>query len=94
MDCCADSLFPTSERKTPPLEEQGLRAAKFILRCTQHTLLFAQMQILFARKGHHLIPKSSGTKPDFCQAFFECRNKLKTDMNPLSRFMQQSYILK
>ena len=51
MDCCADSLFPTSERKTPPLEEQGLRAAKFILRCTQHTLLFAQMQILFARKG-------------------------------------------
>jgi hypothetical protein len=87
-------IFPDFGEENTPLEEQGLCAAKFILRCTQHTLLFAQMQILFARKGHHLIPKSSGTKPDFCQAFFECRNKLKTDMNPLSRFMQQSYILK
>ncbi|WP_291030156.1 hypothetical protein, partial [Dysgonomonas sp. 37-18] len=54
-----------------------LCAAKFILRCTQHTLLFAQMQILFAHKGHHPIPKNSGYKPDLYQAFFECRNKIK-----------------
>lgn len=62
MDCCADSVFPTSERKTPPLEEQGLCAAKFILRCTQHTLLFAQMQILFARKGQSPYPELFGIK--------------------------------
>ncbi|SBW00941.1 conserved hypothetical protein [uncultured Dysgonomonas sp.] len=37
-------------------------AAKFILRCTQHTLLFAQMQILFARKGQSPYPELFGIK--------------------------------
>lgn len=68
--------FSRLRRGKTPLEEQGLCAAKFILRCTQHTLLFAQMQIHFAREGHHTIPKDSGFKPDRCQAFYECRNSI------------------
>ncbi|WP_148401841.1 hypothetical protein [Dysgonomonas gadei] len=52
--------FPDFGEENTPLEEQGLCAAKIILRCTQHTLLFAQMQILFARKGHHPIPEKFG----------------------------------
>lgn len=63
-------IFPDFGEENTPLEEQGLCAAKFILRCTQHTLLFAH-------KGHHPIPKNSGYKPDLYQAFFECRNKIK-----------------
>lgn len=74
-------IFPDFGEENTPLEEQGLCAAKFILRCTQHTLLFAQMQIHFARQGHHPIPNLSGYKPDLCQATYECRNYFKIGMN-------------
>lgn len=76
MDGSCRLNFPDFGEENPPLEEQGLCAAKFILRCTQHTLLFAQVQILFARKGHHPIPKDSGYKPDSCQVIYECRNSI------------------
>jgi len=41
---------PTSEAAYLPEGGRWLSAAKLVLCCNQHTLPFAQMQMLFARK--------------------------------------------
>ena len=94
MDCCADYVFPTSERKIPLWKSKGCVLQNSFCDALNIPCYLPKCKYFLPVKGNLPIPNFSGYKPDLCQAFFECRNKLKTDMNPLSRFMQQSYILK
>ncbi len=69
--------FSRLRRGKTPLEEQEGCAAKNEVCCKQHILLFAKMQIRFARKGHLLIPIFSGYMTALRRAIYECRNYLK-----------------
>nr|DAN22100.1 MAG TPA_asm: hypothetical protein [Bacteriophage sp.] len=69
--------FSRLRRGKSPLEEQEVDAAKNEVCCNQHILLFAKMQIRFARKGHLFVPNFSGCKTALRRAIFECRNYLK-----------------
>lgn len=71
------SCFSRLRRGKTPLEEQEVDAAKNEVCCNQHILLFAKMQIRFARKGHLPIPNFSGYKTAFRRAIYECRDYLK-----------------
>lgn len=69
--------FPRLRRGKSPLEEQEVDAAKNEVCCNQHILLFAKMQIHFARKGHLFVPNFSGYKTALRRAIYERRNYLK-----------------
>lgn len=69
--------FSRLRRGKTPLEEQEGCAAKNEVCRKQHILLFAKMQIRFARKGHLFVPNFSGCKTALRRAIYECRNYLK-----------------
>lgn len=69
--------FSRLRRGKSPLEEQEVDAAKNEVCCNQHILLFAKMQIRFARKGHLFVPNFSGYKTALRRVIYECRNYLK-----------------
>ena len=71
------SYFSRLRRGKSPLEEQEGCAAKNEVCRKQHILLFAKMQIRFARKGHLFVPNFSGYKTAPDRAIFECRNSIK-----------------
>jgi len=63
MNAADDSyrlIFPDFGEENPLWKSKRLCAAKMEWRCKQHILLFAKMQINFAREGHLAIPKSMG----------------------------------
>ena len=69
--------FSRLRRGKSPLEEQEVDAAKNVVCCNQHILLFAKMQIRFARKRHLFVPNFSGYKTALDRQFYECRACLK-----------------
>ena len=73
--------FSRLRRGKSPLEEQEVDAAKNEVCCNQHILLFAKMQIRFARKGHLSIPNFSGYKTALDRQFMSAKPVLKIGMN-------------
>ena len=62
------SNFPDCGEENPLWKSKRLYAAKLVLRCKQHILLFAKMRIHFALKGHLFVPNPSGWKSTLCRA--------------------------
>lgn len=67
-DTSCRPIFPDWGEENPLWKSKRLYAAKLVLRCKQHILLFAQMRIHFARRGHLFVPNPSGWKSTLCRA--------------------------
>lgn len=73
--------FPRLRRGKSPLEEQEVDAAKNEVCCNQHILLFAKMQIHFARKGIFSSRTFRDIRLPFAGQFMSAGTILKIGMN-------------
>lgn len=83
--------FSRLRRGKSPLEEQEVDAAKNEVCCNQHILLFAKMQIRFARKGIFSSRTFRDVRLPFAGQFLSAGTILKIGMNTPQRFTLQSY---
>ncbi|EIC71879.1 hypothetical protein BSGG_5275 [Bacteroides sp. D2] len=73
--------FSRLRRGKTPLEEQEGCVAKNEVCRKQHILLFAKMQIRFARRGHLPIPNFRDIRLPFAGQFMSAEPVLKIGMN-------------